>query len=330
MDDSRFNAVGRTLKRFRVAQLAPLALASLISGQAASAMTINLTFTAAFNTDFGANSAAAQASATAAAAIFTNAFVDPIAINISMTAVTGTGTLGMSSTPIANVSYTSLRTAVVNDAKSADDTTATGAGGSVAASDPGGGDLWWVTRAQEKALGLIATDGANDGTITVGTGFSYSFSGAVGPGQIDLTDVFAHEISEIMGRIGISGGNVGGSPSLTLLDEFSYTGAATRGLGGGAGNFFSINNGNTLLKGFNNAVANGGDTRDWASGSNDSFNAFSSSGVTNPVTAVDFREMDVLGYDPTTVSAGTPEPATSLLLIPALALGAFIRRRRSA
>ena len=69
-----------------------------------------------------------------------------------------------------------------------------------------------------------------------------------------------------------------------------------RGLVGGAGNFFSIDNGVTLLKEFNNSAANHLDTRDWAAGTNDSFNQISNSGIVNPVTAVDLQLMDVIGY----------------------------------
>ena len=69
-----------------------------------------------------------------------------------------------------------------------------------------------------------------------------------------------------------------------------------RSMGKGGGNFFSINNGTTLLKEFNDSTADGGDSRDWAAGSNDSFNDVSFSGVLNAVSAVDLQLMDVIGY----------------------------------
>src|SRR5262249_21568135 len=150
-------------------------------------------------------------------------------------------------------------------------------------------------------------DATNDGTITFGTGFAYTFSGPIAAGTIDFQGVAAHEISEVMGRIGLCG-NAAFGPGYTMTDAFSFSGPATRNLGNGANANFSINNGNTLLKLWNNNALNGGDCRDWASGSNDSFNAFSSSDVANPVTAVDIREMDVLGY------TFAPEPGTLGLL----------------
>jgi hypothetical protein len=100
-----------------------------------------------------------------------------------------------------------------------------------------------------------------------------------------------------MGRIGLMGEVVSGSASYMQFDLFHYTGAGTRGLNNGAGRSFSINNGTTLLKAFNNNAANDGDLQDWAGGTNDSFNAFGSSGVKNDLTAVDLRNMDVIGYN---------------------------------
>ena len=73
--------------------------------------------------------------------------------------------------------------------------------------------------------------------------------------------------------------------------------------------------------GFNNQAGLGGDSRDWASGTNNAYNAFSGSGVLNPVTALDLEEMDVLGYDP--VVSSSPEPSTIVFLASGLLAGAF-------
>ena len=101
-----------------------------------------------------------------------------------------------------------------------------------------------------------------------------------------------------MGRVGLSGGKVGTTVnSFSLIDNFSYTGPGAKSLGGGPGNNFSIDNGTTLLKLWNDSVANGGDSRDWAPGTNDAFNQNSATGVVNPVSVVDLRLMDVIGYN---------------------------------
>jgi hypothetical protein len=305
------------------------ALAFMVVGHACG-MTINANFTSAFITDFGVNATAAEAAFNAASAIFTNAFDNPIAINITADAVTGTGTLGMSSSSIFSVSsWSALRSAVVaNDTGplggSAAQLTSIGAGGSITAADPtSGAGTFWVTRAQAKALNLLPTDSSNDGTVTVGTGYSYTFddSSGVTSGTYDLIDVFAHEISEVMGRIGLSGTTVGGhANSYTLLDALAFQGPGTRGLGFVSNDWFSINDGSSLLMGFNSQA--GGDSRDWASGANDAFNAFSNSGVVNPVSAIDLKEMNVLGYN-----AVVPEPSTGIALFSALLAGCMVRRR---
>lgn len=241
-----------------------------------------------------------------------------------MNGVAGTGVFGQSSTFLNSTTYANPRNKVVLDAKSLDDATAIGAGGSMTVADPtAGAGTWWVSRAQAKAIGLIADDLSNDGTTTFGAGNPFTFAGPIAAGTYDFQGVAAHEMSEVMGRLGISGGTIGSFPnSYSLIDDFSYTGVGAKGLGNGAGNNFSIDDGTTLLKLWNNAVANGLDSRDWARGSNDSYNQFSGPGVVNPVTGVDIRLMDVIGYDL------VPEPTTGTLLVAAGTIGAFLRRRK--
>src|SRR4029077_16549347 len=114
--------------------------------------------------------------------------------------------------------------------------------------------------------------------------------------------------SEIMGRIPLMGQNLTGNADFMLFDLFHFTGAGARGLNNGAGRFFSFDNGTTLLKAFNNAAANpGSDLQDWASGTNDAFNAFSSSSAENDLASVDLRVMDAIGYDFAS-SSPTPTP----------------------
>ncbi len=312
-----------------------LLVSGWLSTPAYCSLVFNSSFTANFNTNFGANAAAAQSSFNAATAIFSNLFIDDITINLVVDAVPGTGTLGSSNTSIFTAaSYGTLYDAALADASSPDDATTTGSGGSLggngspgSASDPvATSHNWWLTRAQVKALnlaigGITANDSVNDGTITFGAGYSYSFAGATGPGTYDFIGIAAHEISEVMGRVGLSGDSISGSPGYTLVDALAFSAANTRVLNGGGGSF-SLDAGTTLLKDFNSV--SGGDTRDWASGTNDSFNAFSSSGVLNPVSAVDVRLMDVIGYD----LAEIPEPGTLSLFAGGLALMIAVRRRR--
>ena len=303
-----------------------------ITGNAGPGLTINLnydpdaTFTAAGLSP--ADIVNMKAANAYAALQFTSKFNDPINVNIKITAVSGTGTLGQSLTSLAVVPFATLRAKTVADATglvTTDDATAVGAGGSFPAVDPiGGAHNYLVSRAQAKALAISPDDLLNDGTYTFGGGFSYTYdpNNRAVAGKIDYIGVSMHEMSEIMGRIGIMGVDIGvGTPSYMMMDLFHFTGPGVRGLNDGAGRFLSMNSGTTLLKGWNNASVNGGDLSDWASGTNDAFNAFSSSGVLNALTEVDLRNMDVIGYDRSPV----PEPSSTLLL---LGSGLTLLRRR--
>lgn len=266
-------------------------------------MIITPTFTSGFNTNFGANATAAQAAWIAAAKVFTDAFSDDIHVNITVDAVTKAAVFGESFPALVSISYSDLFDQVVAYASTQNDAIAIGPGGSMTPTDPTNGTgTWQLTRAQAKALGHIPDDMTDDGGTTFGVGNAFTFSGPIASGTYDFQGVAAHEISEVMGRTGLSGGN----NSFSLIDCFSYTGAGMKSLGGGAGNFFSIDNGVTLLKEFNDSAANHLDTRDWAGGTNDSFNQFSNSGVVNPVSAVDLQLMDVIGY-------GRVDPIGSLI-----------------
>ena len=255
-------------------------------------MIITPTFTSAFDSNFGNNAAAAKTAWMAAAKVFTDAFSDPIHINITVDAVTGTAVFGESSFGFVSITYADLFNQVVAYASTQNDAIAIGPGGSISSTDPSNHGTWKLTRAQAKALGQIPDDMANDGGTTFGTGNPFTFSGPIAANTYDFQGIAAHEISEVMGRTGISGTN----NTFSLIDCFSYSGAGTRSMGGGAGNFFSIDNGTTLLKEFNDASANHLDTRDWAGGTNDSFNQFSNKSVVNAVSAVDLQLMDVIGY----------------------------------
>ncbi len=265
-----------------------------------------------------------------AAAQFSDNFSDPIHVNIRITAVAGTGMLGHSDTSLATLTFAQLQTLTAADASSADDNTVRSAGGSLAGADPVGGiHNYLVSLAQAKALGLFADSAVtSDGTFTFGGGFNYNYdpNNRAVAGKVDFIGVAMHEMSEIMGRIGIMGVDIGiGNPSYMFMDLLHYTGAGVRGLNDGAGRFFSIDGGTTALKDFNDASANGGDLHDWASSASDTFNAFSGSEVLNAFTPVDLRNMDVIGYNLILV----PEPSTAALGILGIALGSLIWRNQA-
>jgi hypothetical protein len=267
---------------------------------------ITPTFTANFDTNFGADAAAAKAAWIAAARVFTDHFTDSININITVDAVTNPQVFGESFPRLLSISYADLLARVTADATTQNDETAIGPRGSMPAADPTNGvGTWWLTRSQAKALGFIPDDLSDDGGTTFGVGNSFTFSGGITAGTFDFQGVAAHEISEVMGRIGLSGGTVGTTAnSFSLIDNFSYTGPGSKALRGGPGNNFSIDNGITLLKLWNDPTANHLDSRDWAGGTDDAFNQFSASGVVNPVSVVDLQLMDVIGYSVRMIASG--------------------------
>ena len=249
--------------------------------------------------NFGADATATRAAWIAAAQVFTSHFSDDITINITVDVDTTPMAFSGSRFTWFRISYADLLASVTANAQTQDDQVAIGPGGSMTAADPTNGGIWWLTPSQRKALGLVpAHDASSDGTTIFGAGQPWTYSGEIAAGTFDFQGAAAHEISEVMGRVGLSGGKVGTTVnSFSLIDNFSYTGPGAKSLRGGPGNNFSIDNGTTLLKLWNDSVANGGDSRDWAPGTNDAFNQNSATGVVNPVSDVDFRLMDVIGYN---------------------------------
>src|SRR5690349_4218717 len=131
----------RVCKTQSCATLLGFVLCLAITAAPAFALTINLNFdpdSTFLNAGLSSADIANMKAATAyAAAQFTNNLSDGVNVNIRVTAVAGTGTLGQSNTFLTSVSsYNSLRSFVSSDSKTADDSTALGAGGSLPVSDP--------------------------------------------------------------------------------------------------------------------------------------------------------------------------------------------------
>lgn len=180
---------------------------------------------------------------------------------------------------------------------------------------------FFVTSADAKSLGLISgTSSSVDGYIGFstlsGTGYSWNYNASVsasntgtGTTQFDLEAVAMHEISEVMGRIGMEGATVNGKPTYTPLDLFNFASPGVLELSGNGG-YFSTNNGTTNLGVFNNATAYGGDIADWASyssitqshtqglvsGDSDAYDAFLAPGYNGDVSQSDVLALAALGY----------------------------------
>jgi hypothetical protein len=251
---------------------------------------------------------------------FLNHFASPVTItlNVGWGEVAGqrmsSGALGESETNIYQYSYSQLYGAMANQA-----TTGSPDQVSAAASLPnpvtspngpiGGSPHYWVSSADAKALNLPLPTGASsvDGWVGFGSRYSWWFgpgTGTQGSNQYDFVSVAEHEISEVMGRISLLGASINDGGTIVTnsyenMDLFRYSSAGTRSLVGGQTAYLSFDSGNTHLLNFN--TTSGGDWGDWQSSGtnsagNDVYDAFSSSGHVDLVSAVDNREMNVLGY----------------------------------
>ena len=247
----------------------------------------------------------------AAVAYLESQFSTPITITIDVGYGEVGGTplsandLGESESNGINVSYSDLRSALLSRTATSDEIAAAAG---LPATDPAGADAeYYVADAEAEALGLSSGAGVAVGDIGLSSTSPFTFGTTNGAGQnrFDAFGIVEHEMTEVMGRTDELGGD--GSGIYTPLDLFRYTSAGVRDLTPAAG-YFSVN-GSTLLYQFNNP-SNGGDAGDWSTKvPDDSFDAFASEGVANPVSPTDLRAMDVIGYTP--ASAGSAIAAWS-------------------
>jgi hypothetical protein len=176
---------------------------------------------------------------------------------------------------------------------------------------------FFVTNGEAKAIGMsspggTATDGFVGFSTLAGTHNSWNFASVVGTSHggtaataFDFEGTVWHEISEVMGRIGMEGQIFSGAPTYTPIDLFDFKSPGQLALNGNGG-YFSLDNGATQLGRFNNAITNGGDITDWASptsstlllpkGTQDAFNAFAYAGQNGGVSGTDLAEIATLGY----------------------------------
>ena len=251
---------------------------------------------------------------TAAAQYLESLFSDPITVTIDvgygevMGNALGSNALGESESYLSSYSYGTLVNALSANATTA---AATSAVASLPATSPVNG-TFWATSAQAKALGLASGTGL-DGYIGFSSSlpFTYNATNGVAAGTYDFNGVALHEMTEVMGRMLLTGATVGGTAnSYMLYDLFHYSAPGVRDFSASTPGYFSDNSGTTSLAAFN--TVSGGDAGDWASSvTNDAVDAFSNSGVVNAFSGVDQTAMNVLGWMPTASGGTSPSPSPS-------------------
>ena len=200
--------------------------------------------------------------------------------------------LGASSTSyIGTTTYAQL-TNYLRNARSTSE--ASNAVASLPASDPTGGNTWWYPRAEAKALGYIANDTSQDGSIGFASTVSYTFdpTNRLVSGKFDFIGVALHEITEVMGRVYYDLSTI-----FIPYDLYRFSGPGTRVINTTAPSvYFSVDNGTNVLRFFNPVEANG-DLTDWAvSGPADSFDYSVSAGKKTLLSYADLVSLNVLGY----------------------------------
>ena len=268
-------------------------------------MVINVTYDTSVTT--APEAAQIESAFTWVAQTFENQFTNPITVNITVYwgggGNLGQVGLGESYTEAVGRSDYNYPQVVAALRSARSDIYDSNSVSSLPATDPtGSGSTWFFPRAEAKALNLTALIGANDpaedGEVGFGTnGISYTFNptNRVVPGEFDFLGVAEHELTEAMGRTNFG---LDQNDDYIPYDLFRFTSSGVRSFEFDASSvYFSIDNGVTELKAFNDAT-NGGDAQDWATSTPaDSYDAFISPGEEGILTTNDFIAMDILGYN---------------------------------
>lgn len=332
--------------KYKITQLLAVAVCLAASQSAQASLIITPTFASSITSD--PNAAAIEGAINQAISFYENTFTS--SVNIFITFQEGGG-LGGSSTWYFNVSYKQYYDALVANADGPTEALALAqlnAMGGDADTNGGvnpvtGGLDINVKTANLRALG-IATPGHGDnssdpdGTITLNT--SLTTPGSTGSSlQYSLLAVTEHEMDEVLGLGSALPNTTSGTGTLSIAanapfsspfpeDLFRYSGTNTLATSVNCASpgsaYFSIN-GTTMLDQFNNAC-NGGDFADWASGANPPNvgpqvqDAFGTPGATVSLGpgSLEVTALEAIGY-------AVPEPATWLLSLGGLALGAGYR-----
>jgi hypothetical protein len=290
-----------------------------------------LTFDVSYDSSVGSAPVGFTSAFAFATSFLSSTYVDPITINMHVGwgeingGALAPGNLGQSLTNQQGFySYGQVKNALISDAKSASDFQAVG---TLPVADPTGGRNFVMSNAEAKALGLLAGNATGiDGYVGFNKLANYTFNpnNRAVAGEYDFIGLALHEITEVMGRYGMTQNGCGASLCDSPIDLFRYTGNGVFNLNPTNGSYFSIDSGATNLNTFNGT--SGGDLSDWAGLTPDAFNHSLSTNQVEGFSPADITLMDAIGYDPT---AAVPEPSTwAMMMLGFLGIGFLAYRRR--
>lgn len=266
------------------------------------------------------NSAAVQANINSAVAFYNAKFSNNITVRITFT--NQTSGLGGSSSNFTNLSYSSVRTALLGSASSADDASAYAA--SLPTTSPiGTTGTVDINTANARAIGLLSNSATSDGTIFLNTGICFTNHTAPVSGKYDLYAVVCHEIDEVLGTVS----NLDFTTATPCTaDFFRYSSNGVRAFNNNTAvhAFFSVNGGASNVVEYNHFNHAPGDWGDWITHNPGQVQDYAGSpGVTIDPGDSEFKLLDVVGY----TLAPVPEPTSMVAL--GLGVVALVRRRRS-
>ena len=325
-----------------------LAVAVTAITKPAVALTVNAEFDSTVTSL--ANAATVEQAFDTVSAAYASAFNDPVTVNVQVSwgRVAGyalpSNAIGASIDQLYGYySYGQVRSLLWADATTPADVSAAW---HMPTRAPAGVASYVIPSATAKALGIIgASNAAVDGSIGF-TGNSltdYTYTGSIiAPATFDFVAVAEHELAEVLGRIS---GLSGDTPSWrTPLDLFRYSAPGVLSFDYSIPAYLSVDGGLTDIGNFNDLGT--GDRGDWLTTAmtQDSQDAFLSTGEHAALTAADLVALDLIGWHGASgmygaaqtagstrvpaVLSSVPEPSSlTLIAMPLLLVGLATHRR---
>ncbi len=163
------------------------------------------------------------------------------------------------------------------------------------AQDPSGGELFFVSPAQEKAWGILGpTSSETDGYAGFSSSVTWSTSqaGGTAAGSFDLVGAALHELTHALGRTAPKG-------MLTAMDLLGYSAGGVLDTNNSDARYLSFDGGKSNVVSFDSTS----DPGDFSLGSPiDPFDSYLSAGQTYSWTGLDAEVMNALGFSVATAS----------------------------